>query len=161
MNAFRFSGVLVLLIGVCGLLFAAGPSGKAPNFTLKTFDGKTIELDKMKGRVVVLNFWATWCGPCRKEIPGFMEVYEKYKSKGLEIVGVSLDRNGWNVVKPYIEKRQVNYPIVVGDFELADAYGGINAIPSTFIVDKKGNIARQHVGYLSKEELENKIKDLF
>src|SRR5512135_1596144 len=80
---------------------------KAPNFALKTSDGATIELSKLKGKTVVVNFWATWCGPCRAEIPGFLEVYEKYKSKGLEIVGVSLDEGGWNDVKPFVKKLNI------------------------------------------------------
>jgi len=134
--------------------------GKAPNFSLKTADGKTVELAKQKGKVVVVNFWATWCGPCRAEIPGFIEMYERYKSKGLEIIGVSLDQDGWNVVKPYVERMKVTYPVVVGDGALADAYGGIEAIPTTFIVDKNGNILNRHLGYLSKQAFEKIIKDL-
>jgi peroxiredoxin len=133
---------------------------KAPNFRLKSQDGKIVELAKLKGKVVVVNFWATWCGPCRKEIPGFLEVYKQYKDKGLEIVGVSLDQEGWEVVKPYVDQSKMSYPVVVGDGALAEAYGGINAIPATFIIDKKGNVAKRHVGYLSKSEFENVVKSL-
>ncbi len=133
---------------------------KAPNFKLKSQEGKMIDLSKLKGKVVAVNFWATWCGPCRKEIPGFMEVYEQYKGKGLEIVGVSLDQEGWQVVKPYIERSKISYPIVVGDGDLAKAYGGIDAIPATFIIDKQGNVARKHVGFMSKGEFENIVKSL-
>jgi len=136
------------------------PSGKAPNFKLKTADGKTIDLQKLHGKVVVVNFWATWCGPCKAEIPGFLDVYKQYKSKGLEIIGVSLDQNGWAPVKPFIERYKITYPVVVGDGDLADAYGGINAIPTTFIIDKKGNIVNHHLGYLDKNAFENLIKGL-
>jgi peroxiredoxin len=136
------------------------PASKAPNFSLKTADGKTIELKKLQGKVVVVNFWATWCGPCKAEIPGFLEVYQQNKSKGLEIVGISLDQSGWDVVKPFVEKAKITYPVVVGDAKLADAYGGINAIPTTFVVDKKGNIVKQHVGYLDKKAFEKIVKDL-
>lgn len=134
--------------------------GKAPNFVLKSSDGKTVELKKLTGKVVVVNFWATWCGPCRAEIPGMIEVYKQYKSKGLEIVGVSLDQQGWDQVRPFIEKLKVPYPIVVGDSKLADAYGGIDAIPVTFFIDKKGNIVERHLGYFSKSEFEAIVRKM-
>jgi peroxiredoxin len=135
-------------------------SGKAPNFSLKTSDGKSIELKKLEGKVVVVNFWATWCPPCKSEIPGFLEVYKQYKTKGLEIVGISLDETGWKVVKPFIEAYKITYPVVVGDAKLAMAYGGIEGIPASFVIDKKGNIVTQHVGYLDKASLENLVKGL-
>jgi peroxiredoxin len=135
-------------------------SGKAPNFSLKTSDGKTVELKKLQGKVVVVNFWATWCGPCKAEIPGFLDVYKQYKAKGLEIVGISLDEPGWKVVKPFMDAYKITYPIVIGDGSLAQAYGGIEGIPTSFIVDKKGNIVKQHVGYLDKASFEELIKGL-
>lgn len=153
--------VVVLLLSLFGSgLIAADSNQKAPNFSLKTFNGKSIELAKLKGQVVVLNFWATWCGPCRAEIPGFLEMYEKYKTKGLEIVGISLDDGGWPDVNPFVEKYKISYPVVIGDEKLARAYGNIQAIPTTFIVNKEGFIVDRHIGYMTKDDLEKKLQTL-
>ncbi len=147
---------VLLVLGVSlSTAFAADP---APNFSLKTADGKTIELKKLTGKVVVVNFWATWCSPCRREIPGMINVYEKYKSKGLEIVGIALDRGGWNDVTPYLAKNKISYPIVIGDQKLTDQYGGVEAIPTTFIVDRKGNIVSKHVGAILEADFEKAVK---
>jgi len=156
MKPVHFVAAIALLLSVAiGVAVAADP---APNFTLKTLDGKTIELKKLQGKVVVVNFWATWCSPCRQEIPGMMKVYTKYKSKGLEIVGIALDRGGWDDVKPWLEKNPINYPIVLGDGPLTALYGGIEGIPTTFIVDRKGNIIDKKVGALPEEDFEKLIK---
>lgn len=156
---YRFSNIVALAVLVSA--FAFGQSlGKAPNFSLKTADGKTVELKKLKGKVVVVNFWATWCGPCKKEIPGFLDVYKQYKSKGLEIVGVSLDQDGWKPVKPFIKDHGITYPVVIGDDELARAYGGIEGIPTTFVIDRKGNIATRHVGYMDDKTFEQLVKGM-
>jgi cytochrome c biogenesis protein CcmG/thiol:disulfide interchange protein DsbE len=133
---------------------------KAPNFSLQTQNGKVIELSKLKGKVVLVNFWATWCPPCRAEIPDFIEVYNTYKSKGFEIVGIALDEDGWSKVAPYIEKIKMNYPVVLGSAKVVQQYGGIEAIPTTFIVDKNGYIVASQVGLLSKELLKQKLKSL-
>jgi thiol-disulfide isomerase/thioredoxin len=133
---------------------------KAPNFSLQSQNGKMIELSKLKGKVVLVNFWATWCPPCRAEIPDFIEVYKAYKSKGFEIVGIALDEDGWLKVTPYVEEVKINYPIVLGSAKVVQQYGGIDAIPMTFIIDKKGYIVDSQMGILSKELLEQKLKSL-
>ena len=153
--------VLFIAIAVVGLFTGfSSHSGtsKAPDFSLKTSTGKTFKLSKLKGKLVVINFWATWCGPCRAEIPGFMDVYEKYKSKGLEIVGVSLDEGGWDDVKPFLKEYSVPYPVVLGNAQVAEQYGNIESIPTTFIVDKDGNIVGRHIGYMKKEDFEKAIQ---
>lgn len=133
---------------------------KAPNFSLKSINGEAVELAKLKGRVVVVNFWATWCGPCRAEIPGFLEIYKAYKSKGLEIVGIALDESGWDVVQPFVQKYKISYPVVLGDSKVVRDYGGIQAIPTTFVVDRKGNVIGGQQGLLQKAQLEKVIKGL-
>ncbi len=153
-------GVVLLAVMFVFSQSSAQRINSAPNFKLKTHEGKTVELAKLKGKVVIVNFWATWCPPCRREIPGFLDVYKQYKGKGLEIVGVALDEDGWSVVKPYVDQARMDYPVVVGDGNLANAYGGIESIPTTFVIDKKGNVARKHIGYMSKADFENIVKSL-
>ena len=151
----------IMQMMVLGLLVAAVGSAAvkpAPNFALKTADGKTIELKQLAGKVVVVNFWATWCGPCRAEIPGMLEVYSRYKAKGLEIVGVSLDQQGFSVVTPFVQRMRIDYPVVIGDRNVVAAYGNFQAIPTTFVVDKKGNIVAEHTGSMTKEQFEQVIK---
>ena len=133
---------------------------QAPDFSLRSDQGKTVTLSALKGNVVLVNFWATWCGPCRAEMPGFDEVYKKFHGKGLEIIGVSLDRRGWQDVTPYLKKFPVSYPIVLGYQNLVEAYGNFDAIPTSFLIDKEGKIVERHIGYMSKTDLEKKIKPL-
>jgi peroxiredoxin len=135
-------------------------SGDAPVWELKDVDGKAVKLSDFKGKVVILDFWATWCPPCRKEIPGFVELQEAYKDKGLVVIGVSLDEEGAAVVKPFMTEYKVNYPMVIGDGKTVEAYGGISGIPTTFIIDKEGKIKSVHVGYRPKETFEAEIKAL-
>ncbi len=157
MNIIRALLIVALLIPILTL---AGDKRKAPDFSLKTADGKIVKLSALKGKVVVVNFWATWCGPCRKEIPDFMDVYKEYGPKGLEIVGIALDGEGWDVVTPFVKKNPITYPIVVGDASVARQWGRIQYIPTTFIVDKEGYIATSHTGLMSRAALVNSIAPL-
>lgn len=150
--------VLMLFVSACSVGQDSMEGKQAPAFSLKGADGKALELKSLTGKVVVVNFWATWCPPCRAEIPGMQEVYEKYKSKGLEIVGVSLDRDGWRAVTPFLQKTKMTYPVVMGGQEVAEAYGGISAIPTSFVIDRKGKIVKHHVGYFSKDDFEKAVK---
>jgi thiol-disulfide isomerase/thioredoxin len=156
-SAFRSATVLAIAI-LCAALAAA--QERAPNFSLKTSSGETVELNKLEGKAVVVNFWATWCGPCRAEIPGMAEIYAKYRSKGVEIIGVSLDEGGWKDVTPFVKRLGIPYPVVLGNEKVIQAYGGIDAIPTTFFVDKKGNVVKKHIGYMSKEAFEKTLRSV-
>ncbi|HVN47211.1 MAG TPA: TlpA disulfide reductase family protein [Bacteroidota bacterium] len=151
---------ILLVLGYVSSVAQTDQKQLAPNFSLKKEDGTTIELAKLKGKVVIVNFWATWCPPCRAEIPDFIKVQEQYKKNGLVIVGISLDQNGWPAVHAFAAKAKFNYPIVLGNDEVVQAYGGIDAIPTSFIIDKKGYIVDKQVGMLTNETLEPKLKSL-
>ncbi len=138
-----------------------GPGAKpAPSFTLQDLKGNQISLSDFKGKVVVLDFWATWCPPCVKEIPHFIELYEQYKDRGFAMVGISLDREGISVVKLFAQKYRVNYPILMTDGQVQKEYGGIPSIPTTFVIDSAGNIRQKYVGYREKAVFEADIKKL-
>jgi cytochrome c biogenesis protein CcmG/thiol:disulfide interchange protein DsbE len=137
-----------------------GSRKAAPEFTLKDVDGKSVNLSDYKGKVVLLNFWATWCGPCKIEIPWFIDFEQKYKDRGFAVLGVAMDDEGLEVVKPYLEKSKVNYRIVLGNDSVATMYGGIDSLPTTFVLDKDGKIASTHIGLVSKGDYENEIQQL-
>lgn len=124
---------------------------------------KPINLSELKGKissnksgVLIVDFWATWCPPCRKEIPGFINLYKKYKDKGLDIIGVSIDRGGIPVVQPFVKQSGINYPVFLGNDEISNIYK-IEGIPTTLIVDKNGETKSRHVGYVTEEEFEKEI----
>lgn len=132
----------------------------APAFTLQDLNGKNVSLSDFKGKVVILDFWATWCAPCVQEIPHFIELYNQYKDKGFAMVGISLDQADISVVKSFVQKLKVNYPIMMGDGKVDKAYGEILSIPTTFVIDPAGNIRQKYIGYHDKAVFENDIKIL-
>ncbi len=132
----------------------------APDFMLPTTDGKTLKLSDLKGKVVIIDFWATWCPPCRKGIPDLVDLKKKFGKKGLEIVGVSVDQDTKDQVVPFMKEYGINYPIVYGNTNVYRAYGGIEAIPTTFIVDKTGKIVAGYQGLTSKSVYEAHINKL-
>lgn len=127
----------------------------APDFTITDLNGNEISSSDYEGKVIFVNFWATWCSPCRVEIPGFVEVYEEYKNKGMQIIGISVDQFGADKVRDFVKKYEITYPVamatnqIVRDFELG------RAIPETIIIDKSGTIRHKHIGYMDKETLTN------
>jgi peroxiredoxin len=135
-------------------------SKPAPSFTLQDLNGNTVSLSDFKGKVIILDFWATWCPPCVKEVPHFVELYEQYKDREFVIVGISVDREGVGVVKSFVQKYKVNYPILMTDGRVEKAYGDITSIPTTFVIDSEGNIRRSYIGYRDKEVFEKDITAL-
>jgi cytochrome c biogenesis protein CcmG/thiol:disulfide interchange protein DsbE len=133
---------------------------EAPDFQLKDVNGKVVRLSDFKGKAVVVDFWATWCGPCQIEIPWFMDFERKYKDQGFVMIGVAMDDEGWKVVKPFVEQMKMNYRVVMGNDMTADLYGGIDALPTTILIDRDGKIAGTHVGLAGKEEFQDAIEKL-
>ncbi len=129
----------------------------APDFTLKDANGRVVKLSDYRGKVVLLNFWATWCGPCKIEIPWFMEFEQTYKDRGFAVLGVSMDEDGWETVKPYIADKKVNYRVVLGDDTVGNLYGGIESLPTTFLIDQSGRVASVHIGLVSKKDYSTEI----
>jgi len=128
----------------------------APDFEVTAIDGKVIKLSSLKGKVVVIDFWATWCGPCVYEIPGFINLYNKYNERGLEIIGFSVDRDQKAVID-FAKNKGVNYPIAFADGEMQEDYGGIQGIPTTFFVDREGRITGKVVGARDEAFFEKEI----
>ena len=132
----------------------------APEFALKDASGKVVHISDYKGKVVLLDFWATWCGPCNIEIPWFTEFQKKYRAQGFEVVGISMDDDGWKAIKPFVTQKNINYQILLGDDKTGDQYGGVEALPTTFVIDRNGRIASVHVGLSGKKDFENAIEQL-
>jgi len=131
------------------------------DFTVTDMNGKSVSLSSFKGKVIVLDFWATWCPPCKAEIPGFVELQEAYGSQGLQVVGVSVDDTA-DKLPPFASEFKMNYPVLVGlgRDDLQDAYGPMWGIPTTFLINRDGKICRKHSGMVGKERYEEDIKGL-
>ena len=144
---------------------ASGPAAKitlpmlgpAPAWSLKDVAGRTVSSDQFKDKVVVVDFWATWCGPCRVEIPGYIELQKKYGKDGFAVIGVSLDQAGPGVVKEFVEKSGVNYQMVMGDDAVVAAFGGMEAIPTTFLIDRAGQVRDRKFGVEPAADYEKKV----
>ncbi len=175
MTAFRLSAAFVSALAL-GCFFEACTSGPrsvraatvkpdnerhdAPDFSLKDADGKVVHMSDYKGKVVLLDFWATWCGPCKIEIPWFVDLQRKNKDRGFEVLGVSMDEEGWEIVKPFLSDMGVNYRVVIGNDATAQLYGGVDAMPTTFLIDRSGKIAAVHVGLASRKDFVDEVEEL-
>jgi cytochrome c biogenesis protein CcmG/thiol:disulfide interchange protein DsbE len=144
-----------------GATCMANPKQANFDFTMKDVDGNDVSLTAYKGKVVLLNFWATWCGPCKAEIPGFVRLQEKYRDQGLVIVGYSVDDTA-EKAKAYAAQFKMNYPILLGEGreDLQDAYGPIWGLPSSFIISKDGKVCRKHIGIAPEAVFEKEVAAL-
>jgi cytochrome c biogenesis protein CcmG/thiol:disulfide interchange protein DsbE len=167
---------LVLVVVITGMLVygrkrntAAAKSGDkiaegsfkgkpAPDFALQTLDGQTLKLSDLRGKAVVLNFWATWCSPCKAEMPWFVDFQKQYASDGLQIVGVAMDDSAKEDIEKFAKQMGVNYPVVLGKESLADQYGGVEFLPTTFYIDRSGNIQERVFGIVDRKEAESSVK---
>jgi peroxiredoxin len=160
----------VALVAVCPLLAsqstpqAGQPAPQlgqpAPDFTLPDSTGAPIKLSAYRGKIVLLDFWATWCEGCKVEIPWYVEFQNKYRKDGLTAIGVSMDDDGWKSVKPFLETHKLNYPVVIANQDLTNRYGGLPSLPMTLLIDRNGKIAETHPGMVDKNAFENRIKSL-
>ena len=132
----------------------------APDFTLVDAAGQTVRLSDFRGKVVLLNFWATWCLPCRTEIPWFTEFQRTYGDRGFAVLGVSMDDDGWTSVRPYMESAKVNYRMMIGNENVTGLFGGVTALPATLIIDKSGRIAMTHTGICERSAYESEIRSI-
>jgi len=142
---------------------AVQPDGQrkaAPAFDLKDADGKSVRLADYRGKVVLLDFWATWCGPCRIEIPWFTELERRHKQEGFAVLGVAMDDEGWKVIKPFVSELKINYRVLLGNDQASHDYGGLEALPTTFLIDRDGKIAAVHVGLANRKDFENGVEQL-
>jgi peroxiredoxin len=168
--------ILMLVVVFAGALFlyrnwlsglemkkaAPGFSGSrtAPPFSLPDTNGNIYSSAQLAGKPTVINFFATWCPPCREEIPGFVEVYNKHKEKGFELIGISLDTDTRENLPGFLMSNKIGYRILFGDLATARAYGGVSSIPTTFFVGKDGEIKNVHVGYIDKDAFDKEVKKL-
>ena len=156
--SFGILAVMCLLSSAC----AARGTDKAPktarDFALNDSDGALIRLSDYKGRVVLLNFWATWCHGCVLEIPWFIEFQERYKDAGLAVIGISMDED-WKPVKAFVQEKKVNYPVVIDNQGVGKLYG-LNAMPMTLLIDRRGDVAVSYTGVVDKSACEKELHTL-
>jgi thiol-disulfide isomerase/thioredoxin len=159
MNKHKFKYVCLSFLITLTLFTFSASSHAGDSIKKITASELKAVLENNKGKVVILDLWATWCPPCRKEIPGFINLYNKYKAKNVEILGIAFDENGVEVVPPFIKKMGINYPIYLDGGDIAQLYD-LQAYPTTIIYAKNGKEANKHIGYVSEKEFDDEIGEL-
>ena len=145
---------------------SSAPAGRgaigseAPAFSLPDLNGNSVASSSLRGKVVILDFWATWCPPCRAEVPDLVRLQAKYRDQGLAVVGLSLDAGGAKDVQPFVEEHDVNYTMLIGNEEITKAYGNISMIPTKFVLDRDGKVVQRFVGQTPPEVIEQTIRPL-
>jgi cytochrome c biogenesis protein CcmG/thiol:disulfide interchange protein DsbE len=133
----------------------------APNFSLKTLDGQEITLSELKGKVVLLDFWGTWCGPCKESIPHLIQIYKSNQEKGIELIGMNMDKGGTEIVRHFVKSMDIPYPIVMATDDVARSYG-VTGLPTSFLIDRKGKIREKILGFDSAiaKHMASKVAEL-
>jgi peroxiredoxin len=135
----------------------AAMNQQAPDFRLTTLDGEAVTRDALRGKVVLLNFWATWCPPCRVEMPGFQDVYEEHRGAGFVVLGVSTDAAGRGRVLDFVREQGITYPVAMADGEIVNAYGGARVLPTSFLIDRDGRVRHEVRGYFAEVALRQAV----
>ncbi len=148
----------VFLISACSCARAIETGEIAPDFSLKDMDGNPVAFSQFKGKVIILDFFATWCPPCRQEIPDFIELQKTYEGKGFTMVGVALVSAG--DAKDFADKVGINYPVLIDDGKVSALYGPVRSIPTTFVIDKDMKVVKMYIGYRARDVFEKDIKEL-
>jgi thiol-disulfide isomerase/thioredoxin len=152
--------IFMLLLAALPCLAFGQDTQKAPSLSLKDLRGRTVRLSDYKGKVVLLNFWATWCPPCRAEVPDLVKWQQEYRGRGLQVIGVTYPPTNRAEVRRFIRRLKVNYPVVLGSLDTKKLFIEGETLPITVVIDKEGNIRERIEGILLPEEFEEKIKPL-
>jgi thiol-disulfide isomerase/thioredoxin len=156
---FIFSLSIVILFG-CGKTSEKKEPNPGFDFDLPDLNGKIVSLEGFKGKVLVINFWATWCPPCEEEILKLNQLYKEYKNEGLVVIGIALDKDSLNLVEPFVREKKIGYPILVGNEQVLRGVKDFSGVPTTLIVNQKGNIQKKYNGSFDKDDLEKSLKEL-